>query len=404
MSMENRIERPEGPPVKRMLSRREALQFGALSTVGFMAALAQPPPLGAKRDLLNAPVRVPHDYVGMHFHHWPQGSPLSPAPTYGYGTVRSHDYGIAWNNIHTAPDKFDWDRMDAWVQTHSSAGKTLIYTVYGTPAWASSRGTIKDAYGHSGAAAPPLDLSVLSDFVTTLVSRYNRKSARGIQFIELWNEPHFLQNDRGFWWGTAAELADVGRTIAKSAKAADPGIKVLSPGFDGLPEGHLTFTTSGINAGLRQYLGTRDSTGANPAQWFDGFAVHTYNADIIDGTHGVEGTLLQLKETLSHFRLSLPIYTTETGYSEQSAFHNMHVEQQAGMLKRQAAVQAAMGVRALCFYSHDDQFCGNPSRHPEIAAAIHDVHTNLAGAMLRQVSVMPGGQLSVVTDAKSFTW
>ena len=388
----------------RTFSRREALELGMLAGAGALTAAAQTYPAAARRDLLKSPVQVPSDFTGIHFHHWPLGHPPSAAPAYGYGTVRSHDYGIAWNNIHLAPGKFQWDRMDGWVQTHAAAGKTLIYTVYGTPAWASSRNTVKDAYGNMGAGAPPSDLSVLGDFVQALVSRYNGNGARKIQFIETWNEPHFLQNDRGFWWGTAAQLAGMGRTTAKAARASDAGIKVLSPAFDGLPEGHLTFSTTGIPAGLRQYLGTRDESGASPAQWFDGFAVHTYNASIADPVHGIEGTLLQLKETLNRFKVNVPVYTTETGYSEQSPFNNMPLEMKASMLRRQAAVQAALGVKMLCFYSHDDQFCGNPSINPPVAAAINDVQTHLAGATLRQVSVLPSGQVSVVTKSASFTW
>ncbi len=389
--------------MNRTLSRREAVELGVLAAASLLRGVAQPG-TGGKRDLLKTPVKVPSDFVGIHFHHWPQGDPLSPAPTYGYGTVRSHDYGIAWNNIETAPGKFNWDRTDGWVQQHASAGKTLIYTVYGTPAWASSRPAVKDAYGNMGAGAPPADLSVLGSFVSALVSRYNAKGARKIQFIEIWNEPHFLENDRGFWWGTAAQLAELGRTVATAAKASDPGIKVLSPAFDGLPQGHMTFATTGIPAGLRQYLGTHDAMGAPPSRWFDAMAIHTYDADILDPTHGLEGTLLQVRETLSHFNLNVPIYTTETGYSEKAPFNTMPVEQQASLLRRQSAVQAALGVRAVCFYSHDDQFCGNPSKHPELSAAINDVHTHLAGATLRQVSVLPSGQISVVSGAGAFTW
>ncbi len=389
--------------MSRTLSRRDALQLGILATAGLLPVVAQTAAAGT-RDLLKTPVKVPADFVGMHFHRWPQGNPLSPAPTYGYGTVRSHDYGVAWDNIEAAPGKYNWDRLDGWVQTHSAAGKTLIYTVYGTPGWASSRSTVKDAYGFSGAAAPPTALSVLSDFVTALVSRYNGKGSRKISFIEIWNEPHFLQNDRGFWWGTAAQLADLGRTISKAAKASDPDIKVLSPAFDGIPQGHLTYTTNGIPAGLRQYLATRDATGALPSQWFDGMAIHTYDADITDPTHGLEGTLMQVRETLSHFNINVPIYTTETGYSETAPFNTMPVAQQASLLRRQAAVQAALGVRALCFYSHDDQYCGNPSKHPELSAAINDVQTRIAGATLRQVSVKSSGQVSVTTNTGAFTW
>ena len=357
-----------------------------------------------KRLLLKQPLLVPANFVGMHFHRWPQGSPVSSAPTYGYGTVRSHDYGIAWNEIHTGPDKFQWARMDTWVETHFSSGKTLIYTIYGTPAWASSDPKVKDAYGHLGGGAPPNNLADLGNFVTALVRRYNGSGKQKIQFIEIWNEPHFLQNNRGFWWGTSKQLADVGKVIYRSAKASDPAIKILSPAFDGLPEGHLLFNTTGIAAGLREFFQTKDASGDKATRWFDAVAVHTYDATLSDPTHGLEGTILQLQETLRHFKVLVPVYNTETGYLPNSLFGTSSLSEKANILRRQAAVQAALGIQALCFYSHDDEFCGNPSKHVEIASAINDIFSRLSGKSLRQVAILPDGSVEVTTNTEQFRW
>ena len=104
-----------------------------------------PPPPSAtyrRKVPMTAAVAVPTTFSGLHSHRWPGGS--SPAPTYGYGTVRSLNFdpadnlGILWYGINKADGQYDWSKMDQWVQTHYSAGKQLVYSLYGTPAWCSS--------------------------------------------------------------------------------------------------------------------------------------------------------------------------------------------------------------------------------------------------------------------------
>ena len=66
---------------------------------------------------MSGPVYVPTTYAGMHAHRWPGGS--SPAPTYGYGTVRSLNYdpadnlGVLWYAIHKAEQQYDEERTRA---------------------------------------------------------------------------------------------------------------------------------------------------------------------------------------------------------------------------------------------------------------------------------------------------
>jgi hypothetical protein len=193
----------------------------------------------------------------------------------------------------------------------------------------------------------------------------------------------------------------VGRTVYQAAKKRDAGIKILSPGFDGLAVGHYNANVTGMNGGLRDYLQASDSTGGH---WFDGFAIHTYNSDVQDPTHGYEGVILQAAETLQQFRIQVPIYTTETGYTEETTFGKSSLEGKATLLRRQAVVQAAVGVKCLCFYSHDDDFCGNPSINPPIAKALNDIHTHLAGKTLQQATLLPSAQIAIRTNAGSFTW
>ena len=58
---------------------------------------------GQTRTILNRPLKVPPDFLGMHFHRWPAGTPLSPPPNFDFGAVRSHDYSVPWYSIHLTP-------------------------------------------------------------------------------------------------------------------------------------------------------------------------------------------------------------------------------------------------------------------------------------------------------------
>ena len=382
--------------------------LAALSSVA--TGLLRP---ASERTLLQAPVLVRPDFLGMHLHRWPQGDPVSPVPSYGYGAVRSHDYSVIlnvmwWSEIYTRDGFFDWSQMDPWVSAHQAKGRTLTYTVYGTPEWLTSSSANQDAYGRAGAANPPRALEPLSQFITALVRRYNSPGSRAISFVEIWNEPHFAHSYADFWWGSAVELASMARAIYLAAKAADAGILVLSPGFDGNLTDTLSLRNSTLAAAegssLYQYLSASDGAGGRGSQWCDGIAFHTYEARIAGATDGIEGELLLLRKMLALMQLSLPVYCTECGFRPESAFAKSSVVDQATMLRRLAVILAASHVRGVYFYAHDDDFIGNPSIHPEISLALDQLQTNLAGRTLRQVTVRADSSLRVETDHESLLW
>lgn len=362
-----------------------------------------------QQELLTAPVEVPRDFVGMHAHRWPAGNPVSPEPTYSFGAARSHDYdGAAWYRIHLAPGVFDWRRLDAWVDVHTAAKRTLIYTLYGTPAWAASTTVDNDVYGEPGGAAPPQDQRPVEEFILALVERYNGGGAGRIRFIEVWNEPAFSHRREDFWWGTAGELAEMGRTVARSAKRIDPHIRILSPGFNGNLAGALTLRAPSLEdaqgSPVYQYLMADDGSGGTAAQWCDGIAFHCYDAPSSGPNRCFAQEILRLREMLRLMAVSAPLYDTEFGYLADDPFHRLPPTEQAKTLRRCAAVQAALGVQALYLYAHDDALVGNPSLHPEVAVAIGDVNAMIAGNTLEQVTLHDDGSIAVRTAHRAFLW
>ena len=396
------------------ITRRSVLQLSSLAALASLSSAA-PHLSGAEveRALLAEPVHVPPDFLGMHLHRWPLGEPLSAAPTYQYGTVRSHDYsgggpGIFWNSIHKADGVFDWSEMDPWVRANQSAGRALVYTVYGTPEWLAPATTHRDAYGRVGAGCSPRSLGPLAQFVSALVKRYNTQPGNGLRAIEIWNEPHFEHDYASFWWGTATELAAMGRVIYQAAKEADPDIRILSPGFDDNLTGGLSLQHTNLEAAqtssLYQYLSASDGGAGRGGTWCDAIAFHTYEARIASASDGIEGQLLLLRRMLALMQLSLPVYCTECGFRSASSFASSTPETQAVMLRRLAAVLAANRIQGLYYYSHDDEYIGNPSHHPEIAVALGQIHSELAGRTLKQVTISSAGPVRVEAEHRTFTW
>lgn len=366
-------------------------------------------PAAAPQDgtaLLHRPVKVPIDFVGMHAHRWPAEAGSSAAPTYRFGTARSHDHnGVQWSDIHPGPDRYAWNALDSWVHAHRSANRTLIYTLYGTPAWLCGDTGRRDLYGKVGGAAPPQDLGELCKFICALLNRYNGDGERRISFVETWNEPHFEGQSRDFWWGSAEQMISVGRTLWEVSRRAT-GSRVLSPGFvsDAAPSGWASWHGETMHRSMSQYLRTADGHGVTGAACCDGVAFHTYNVALAgSGTAGLH-EVQEIRHLLDKLNLPLPIYNTECGFVSPHPFHELPTVKQALFLKRLGVLQAAQGVQSLCFYAHDDECIGNPSEHAEIAGAIDALQAKVAGATLKQVVLRSDGQVRVETDGEAFLW
>lgn len=365
------------------------------------AADASPPaaPIAWRRRVpISTPVTVPATFLGIHAQHWPQGG--SPAPTYGFGTVRSHDYfggkgqaGVLWYGINTAPDVYDWSRLDVWVDTHWRAGRQLVYTLYGTPAWCGTRPGTPDPYGRPGGDSKPRDLGCVSRFVDALVRRYNGGGARRIRYVEIWNEPNF--GGLRYWRDTAADLAALGRTVYRAAKAADPGIGVLWPSFVEWYEGAAVWKDN------LEYGNASDGQGGTGKDWADGFAFHFYgyttNPDaMMNAQQSVQMTLQALG------RPQWPVFATEIGFGPGWG-DSLTQSAQGLLIRRWAALAAAWGNRVAVFYAHESDHLGAPAYNVETAAALDDAHRRLAGRTILEAGLLQDGRVLIVFDDNS-TW
>ena len=379
-------------------TRAASLAAGAdVPRVTAQTAPTQPPVAWRRKVPMKGPVAVPAGFVGMHSHYWPGTS--SP-PTYGYGTMRSHNYfaderdlGVLWYAINTADEVYDWTKLDRWVDTHHAAGKRLIYTLYGTPEWCSSNPGLKDAYHQRGGDSKPNDLACVRKFVDALLRRYNGQGVRKIALLEIWNEPNF--EGYTYWRDSAADLAALGRTVYQTAKAVDPGIKVLWPAF---VEWYAAPVIWKDNV---EYGNASDGAGGTGKQWADGFAFHFYGYntgmdDLMDNQESVLKTLAALGKS------DWETWNTEMGFGDGWG-ETQSPEAKALMIRRWLALCAAYGNRVAALYSHDSGNLGNPAQDPVTAAAIDEAHRKLAGKTIREAGVLQDGRVWIVFGDNS-TW
>jgi hypothetical protein len=356
------------------------------------------PPVAYKRKVpMAGPVAVPTTFSGLHSHRWPVGS--SPAPTYGYGTARSLNFdpkdnlGILWYGINKADNVYDWSNMDQWVETHYKAGKQLIYTLYGTPQFCTSNTSTRDMYNQPGGDRKPSSLTCVQKFVDALVRRYNGNGVRKVHMIEIWNEPDFVGIP--YWRDSASDLAQVGRTVYQSAKAVDPGIKVLWPSFVEWASGVTVWQNNVV------YGNASDGAGGVGKNWADGFAFHYYSY----GTN-VE-TLMDYLESARKTieavgKPNWEMYNTEMGFGDGYAA-SLPDSVKAVLVQRWMALNAAYGMKVAVLYSHDGSNLSSPATNPTMAAAINQAHVQLTGKTIREAGVLTDGRVFVVFGDNS-TW
>lgn len=363
-------------------------------------------PLTVFRNLITGSISVPSDFMGLHFHRWPQAregvGSITPAPTCGYGLARSHDSSfnftgsIFWRGIHTASSTYDWTTsMDAWVNAHYNSGKSLMYAIYGTPTWAAKAGmtAINDAYGYAGGAAPPNSMTDLGNFVTQLMTRYNGSNPKKIKYLSIWNEPNYAQvltggSASGFFMGTASEMAQMSKTVYEAAKAVDPSILIVSP--------EHTDTSK-----MTSWAGASDGVSGTGKQWCDVLGHHLYNSyPLFDGQSlAITNVLSGLRTAMNSagFSGSFPILNGEQGFLTPNGdpWFNSGSLSKYISLTRNLMYQAAYGVRAACLYAHDDPVTMGATpmyADPHLQAVCNAIHNFVSGRTITSLDVMSDGR------------
>lgn len=345
---------------------------------------------------------VPARWLGMHADYWPhsRNGVISAAPTYDYHIHRTHDYrptgdgGTQWRHIQRVNSAtFDWSEADFLLDTVSAQGRDIFWQVYGTPTWAAKPAFagILDQFNYAGGASPPNVLQNLVDFVSTLVARY---VARGtpIKYIGMWNEARYLQDNTGYWYGSAAEMAAQCKAVRAAAKAVDPNIIVLSPSFNNL-------------ASIVPYLAASDGAGGTGKDHIDGLAYHPYLMSCppylgnIAGSPGFVTDAVVDRMVLGGLASNFPRYADELAVSStplDPLLAGKHGE--ANMirwLKRVSPWMLARGWKILNYYTHDAAYLGDPSTSAAISAALGDLAAQLSGQTLTRIDVDSDGVFSV---------
>jgi hypothetical protein len=265
----------------------------------------------------------------------------SPWPTtlnVKFGAYRSLGSAIKWSDVNPAQHVYNWSSLDGWISTAQAAGQDVLYTVYYTPAWASSdpSGTCTSGHLDPGGCYPPNDLNDdgsgtnqhFQDFLTALM---NHVGPGKIRYLEIWNEPNITTE----WLGTNAQLVRMAKDAAAIAKTIDPQILLISPAETGDGKGgtSMNWLAGFLAAGGGQYV---DIIG------FHGYATNPEDvATRIDSTRTVMA---------SYGQQDKPIFDTESSWGMNQL---SDPDQQAAFTGRHYLVQIAKQIARTYWYGWD---------------------------------------------------
>jgi hypothetical protein len=187
----------------------------------------------------------------------------SPWPTFSpFGSYRTLGSQIKWADIETCDGGSDptnacyqWPPFDQWINQARSNGADVMFTLFATPSWASSRGSRCVAAGNPdagctgaadltcvfqqqngpGVCDPPSDIDAVPgsgrgdgtnkhfrDFVTALVTH---AGAGTIRYWEIWNEPNISTE----WTGTNAQMVRMARDARTIVRSVDSAARFTTP-------------------------------------------------------------------------------------------------------------------------------------------------------------------------------
>ncbi len=196
-----------------------ALLAGLLTGVATSASSATGAPSVARSHHRHGPdvvyrhhrVHVTHRYFGLHD---------ASMHAYGhlpFGSLRLWDAGVAWDDVETAPNVFDWSRLDAYVSAAQAHDVQVTLVLAMTPSFYADSPT-----------KPPTDLAMYARYVRAVMTRYRDfNGRRGIAAYQVWNEG----NVANFWTGTPQQLAQMTQVVDQVRDEVDPGATVVAPSF-----------------------------------------------------------------------------------------------------------------------------------------------------------------------------
>jgi hypothetical protein len=251
-----------------------------------------------------------------------------------------------WSDVNPAPGVYDWTTsFDGWMARAQSGGEDVLYTLYYTPVWASSRALGICTVLGPGGCYPPDDLNAdgsgtdqhFKDFVAALI---NHVGPGKIKYLEVWNEPNITTE----WAGTTAQLVRMTQDAASVAKGIDPNVLIVSP------------AETGEGGGLFVQMNWLDGFfAAGGGQYIDVVAFHGYPyghpEDVIPRIGNTQTVML------NHGQQGKPIFDTEGSWG---VFSNLtDPDLQAAFTGRYYLVQISKGINRLYWFAWDTTNTGD---------------------------------------------
>lgn len=339
-------------------------------------------PTGRVQALQTSPFVFDTRVFSLHFNRMYAGASPETVPPeeVAMPVVRSHDGGVRWSQLNPSAGTYSWERLDSWLDRVEARGAIPIYTVFGSPTWASARPTEIGAYGPGspGLSAEPASMAALGDFLAALVARYGSR----IKHYEVWNEV----NLSSFFSGTQPKLADMVATVY-AATSGVPGRKIISPSITGWVTAaggtaetyflSMLNTTSTVNGmtikSMSDYLGVHLYVGGNDHRQIPGICGRIRAAASAAGVASKE------------------VWDTESNLISPD-IANYIDPVAATLLRRRLAVIGACGIPVSCQYTFDHTTMGWKDR-PEIGEARESLFRTLAGVTFDSAVLLFDGRV-----------
>lgn len=348
------------------------------------------------------PVDVSAGLVGMHIHRYPYSdTTTSPEPTYGYGTaILFNTDGCAWNAIETSAGTYDWTAMDAIVAYHYAAGRKILWVIQGCPTFYGVLPSHPSPYGIDGFGSAPSDWTKLSDFVTAALTRYSGKitAVMGPKEPDLgWYDYYTGSGGTDLWIGSVEGNSTANKLQRKIdyvhwQKVIYDAAKAISTDIDVYLGGLVFWSDDGTPNNQVIDLGTTAYDGVEAKDLADVLGFHHYGSTTdVSASDGALERLKTLAATRAALRPGLRIALDEVGTLEYYGT-GFSTTQHIQVIKQDLLLGAAFGLDVVGLYAHEDyDTLGDPSTNSDVATAIDDMYTALAGLKMVRGYVLNDG-------------
>jgi hypothetical protein len=313
-------------PVSHERGHQMARFNGPILLLILTGALLDP---ASAADLQAPNVAIPSSYFGLHIHHLAYPAP-TPWPNMPVPEWRLWDANVTWADIEPGKGQWRFEKLDSYVSLAQQHGTGILFTLGGSPRWASARPNAASNY-YPGFTAEPANMDDWRTYVKTVTLRYKGR----IQAYEIWNEPNLPD----FWSGTTDQMLTLTKEASLIIRSVDPQAIVVSP--SATADYGIPWLVEFLKKGGGHYV--------------DVIGFHFYVNPHTLLPEDMLPVIQHVHQVLTDNGLAnKPVWNTETGWLEPAKFDSDELA--AGFLARAFILSWAAGIQRFYWYAWDNQF------------------------------------------------